>query len=63
MNQTTDPQVDKTGIPTDDELRLALVRTAGLHHQLLTIVMTVIRLVLVLGGIVVAVRVADGIFG
>lgn len=61
MIQTTDtPRADQT--PPDDELKRTLMATAGLHHQLLTVVMTILRIVLVLGGIIVAVRLADSLF-
>ena len=50
-------------VPNDDELKQSLMATARLHHQLLTVMIAVVRVVLVLGGIIVAIRVADGLVG
>jgi len=49
-------------VPNDDDLK-PLMATARLHHQLLTVMIAVVRVVLVLGGIIVAIRVADGLVG
>ena len=58
-----DRSTNQVGIPTDDDLKLTLMRTARLHHDFLTVVITILRVVLVLGGIVVAIRIADGLAG
>lgn len=62
MNKTTDPRVDSTEIPTDEAVKLALMRTARLHHDMLSAVTAILRVVLVIGGILVAVRIADNLF-
>jgi hypothetical protein len=48
-----------TPIPTDDEFKQSLMKSAELQHQFLTVVMAIVRVVIVIGGIVVAVQIAD----